>query len=389
MSKQATAIAEAAPPANVSTRELGAMFTEAKAAPSTSEDNPADTPPPAPLEGELTDADPVEEITPTPDNDDPVDPSAAVDPTEVDAGPEPEPAPDADLEPAETDESTAPRALDADVLAAIEEAGLSGSQAKLVKRIHKAVDQRKAAEARIAQLESQVADQGAPDIPMTSRGTDAVAVHPDVQAITAEIGNQQQLQKTLQQHLDGEVENVGQFKLGDGREFTLTAEQLEQHLEQSREYLDQLKTEKVVTVREARKDLRDQAQAYEAEVAKHYPHMADKQSPEYQEAQNWLSALPEMQRLPGWRLALADMMAGYRARTAAANASDGEVKVRTRPAAPARQPTPQVAKAPVAPTRQTPNDTVKAAQDRTRKSGRTSDLAAEFSAKRQARRQAA
>lgn len=277
--------------------------------------------------------------------------------------------------------------LRGEMLEAIEEAKLTGSQKQQVKRIHTLLSDREAARKQVEDLESQVAELAArTPANQTAPGADYTAFNPRMRELNEQRASQQKVLDVLpqlRQRLEDSGDDELRLQAGEGREVVFTKADLDAREAEAKEVLGDLRLEEKLLRRELKANFEAESAQYDAKAKELFPWTADPQAKEWAEVKPYLDLFPELaQRAPGFKLILAGLHAlerrGFKLDGDAAPPKAQAVPVRR--VRPASEPTRMAATPPAAPKREEGADRIKKLRDRTRETGRVDDLAEEFAA---------
>lgn len=252
------------------------------------------------------DTDPSQET----DDDDEEGASVLADEEELEAEEGEEPDPDE----GETDEDEEADEPDADKSEA-EPRGVQKRIGKLTARAKEAEERADKSEDRIKELEAELEQTqsggGAQVAPLQ------VDHHPEIQAVTKQLNQQQGLQVEVKQMLatmDDEVSDEGRLKLANGQVLKFNREQAESLLRESEATARQLETEQVVTRREVSRALAKEARDFTAQAYESYPELQDKGSEEATAVKEVLKAYPWLKGVTSHVLDIGDLLAGRKLR---------------------------------------------------------------------------
>jgi hypothetical protein len=280
--------------------------------------------------------------------------------------------------------------LPPEVAAAIEEAKLGKSQAKIVRRIHELADQRD--RERNARLEAerqrdQALEQAAqagrvPPQPLIP-SQDPLNNSPEVKEITTALNQAERVISWAEENPDGGEVNGQAYSAEE-------IAQLKSHAERNR---TELLAERAAVRSQLRSKLAEAEATFRHQAATIYPWMARPDALESKEVAAILQQLPQVKAFPNWPLVLGDYIAGRKAREAAMAARAAgkgqpgpSPSLRTTKVPPAREPTPVVARSGATPTRTNGADReVEQAQKELESTGDVRALGRLFTAKRKAR----
>lgn len=274
--------------------------------------------------------------------------------------------------------------LPAELKAAIEEAKAAGDKGKasLLKRVHTVVDQRDTermgrlqAEQQVQQLTAKVSElEKGGTAPAIAGNGDPVADHPAVRGIAAQIAD-------IDTYLDWAEANPEGGELPDaktGKGVFMDAAKVKNILRNGEKVRADLVAQRAVVENQVRTAHEEASRKFDAEAARLYPEFAKKDSALSQEAEQFARQLPSIKQFPDWKLVVGDYTRGRAARLAAEKAAAGARK----PAA--KQPARVVTEsAEVAPLEEAdPKKAGSKEQKQFEKTGRTTDLAKAFAARR-------
>lgn len=297
---------------------------------------------------------------------------------------------------AETQDNTeaaepAKAGLPAELAAAIAEAKAAGNKgtADLLKRVHKVVDQRDGermgrlqAERQVEQLTAQVAElqtaggKGGGKAEASHTGN-PVADHPAVRQVVGQI-------REVDQYIAWAEENSEGGELPDpttGKGVFMDAAKVAQMRRNGERLRQELVAQKVQAQQTVQANHEQAYQQFHAQAVKAYPELAKKDSPQSVEARQFLQAMPQLKSFPDYELVIGDYIRG---RTARMNAAKTQASAPRKVAA--REPARVVAEAPGAVTTGGGDNEGEAKKSRKQfeKSGRMTDLAKSFAAQRRA-----
>jgi hypothetical protein len=272
---------------------------------------------------------------------------------------------------------------------------------KLLKRIHKLVDQRDqernerlALQARLAAVEQgrngpsdaeamegrgqRTEDRG--QQPQQQAGGDWVDRVPQVAKLNERLASLNEMVAWCRKNPDG-----GEVPDGKGGMVEIDAETAARARENAEAERAELTAERAALRTQFRQRAEQDRQQFDAVAKTEYPWTADESSPEFKEASVIFRVMPQLRDLPSARLAMADWYAGKKAREAKAAAQQGKGKATV----PATKPKPAAEPTPVGTGgsgkgggARRGGDEVEVLAKKQRSSGRVSDLARVFAAKR-------
>lgn len=277
--------------------------------------------------------------------------------------------------------------LRGEMLEAIEEAKLTGSQKQQVKRIHTLLSDREAARKQVEDLESQVAELSArTPANQTAPGADYTAFNPRMRELNEQRASQQKVLDVLpqlRQRLEDSGDDELRLQAGEGREVVLTKADLDAREAEAKELLGDLRLEEKLLRRDLQASFEAESAQFNAKAKELFPWTADPQAKEWAEVKPYLDLFPELsQRAPGFKLILGGLHAlekrGFKLEGDPAPPKAQAVPVRKVKAS--SEPTRMAATPPAAPKREESADRIRKLRDRTRETGRVDDLAEEFAA---------
>ena len=407
MKTNETKAAGANPPGNVTTRQLAATLSRTPTAPGqtateTAKTESSKTEPEAaprealPAQGEGEAAETVESQTgekaetAVPEAGAPEQPAETAEQAGPEAG-----APEQAAEAAETagPESGGPE-LPAEVTEAMEIAKTQNGgkgKADLLKRVYKLVDQRDternarlAAEEALAKTQTDLeAARKGEAVPIQSND-----VHPAVAAVQTELRNVDHWLGTLRRALpEMQAGRLETLKVPDGKGgmAELNAETVAGMVDELANSRTELVARKVQTESQVKAAFEQTHRQVHAVAVARYPWLAKPDSPEQVRMQQLLKTLPQIKQFPDYELVVGDYLRGQSLRWAEDKARAAAPAGR-KPAA-AREPVRvAIESAPSGTAEKSRNGESDAAEAKFEQTGRTTDLAKSFSAKRAANR---
>jgi len=289
-------------------------------------------------------------------------------------------------------------ATSAELLAAIAE--LPAGNAKLIRRLHKAIDRRDAErnqrlalerereqlQARVQELENGSANGGGGSVPVSA---DPAQNDPAVRALDQQLAHAKEILAWAKANPDG-----GEMQDKQGRSQHFDAEAVSRITADYEAKRIDLATERAATVQQVRSAHQQGVRYWAHQAVAEYPWMGNPESREFQMADAMLRQAPEFKRFPNYLMAVGDLVDKQIQRERRAKNGNGRPgaavpSLPTTRARPATTPTSQVAGSAAAAPRV--NGARKQAQESEqtfRKTGRTEDFAKALAAKRRARAEA-
>lgn len=195
--------------------------------------------------------------------------------------------------------------LRAEMLDAIETAGLPKGQEKLVKRIHALVDERERGKRELAAAQEELEQVKRTGPSPQGLGTDYAMRSPEYREVKDGLAyHQARIERAdqLLQQLNESGEDHLELKGEDGDPVQLTEQFIQAEKAKSKEQLDELKIDEKFMRRELKKQFAASVEHFEREAAELYPWTADPKAKEWKEAEAVLEMFPELkQRDPGWK----------------------------------------------------------------------------------------
>lgn len=304
----------------------------------------------------------------------PTDNGSPATPTEAQGQPAPE------GEAVRTDDSTLEQTPEGEV------EGEEGQQptkreAKEQRRWDKLTAQLKAKDAELAELRAKVngRSQTAPPTPAAA----PVGGHPDLAPLDSQIQQARTVLEWCEENPDG-----GEIPVGEGKTKELTAAEVRKFKARANATLSELSAERATKVQAIQEDWKVKNAEANKVVEAEYPFLNQPDSPEFQQAVEYLQSLPQgvvrvLQQMPDNRLLLGDLLFGRQARLAKASKPAAAAR-------PATRPTPQPGRvAAAAPRVQPERKAVEESKAKFESSGRMSDFRQVLANRRRAARTAA